>query len=151
MTLTKTMTIIPSWSKEPTPPGPPVGVFYLLYSLIKSRMQEISRGDATVASRREISYTRLLIREPLNKETPPVGGGSCGHSPCLLEVVKIRTCQLYSRLTYIRMHSTGVRCSSIQYFFSQKKIFFMWYSTSSIYVSPLWSVIHHIRIYSHVI
>jgi len=40
-------------------------------------VQEISRRDATVASRREISYTRLLIREPLNKETPPGGGGSC--------------------------------------------------------------------------
>ena len=30
-----------------------------------------------VASRHEISYTRLLIREQLNKETPPRGGVSC--------------------------------------------------------------------------
>jgi len=41
---------------------------------------EISRRDATVASRREISYTRLLIRKPLNKETPPGGGVSCDPS-----------------------------------------------------------------------
>ena len=32
--------------------------------------------SVTVAFRREISYTRLLIREPLNKETPPGGGVS---------------------------------------------------------------------------
>jgi len=42
---------------------PPGGVFYLLCSLIKSRVREISRRDATVASRREISLTRLLIWE----------------------------------------------------------------------------------------
>jgi len=47
-------------SKETPPPG---GVFCLLCSLTKSRVQEISPRDATVASRREISYTRLLIRE----------------------------------------------------------------------------------------
>jgi len=59
------------WSKETSHPG---GVFYLLCSLIKSRVYEISRRDATVASGREISYTRLLIREPLYKKTPPGGG-----------------------------------------------------------------------------
>jgi len=60
------------WSKEPSPPG---RVFYLLCSLIKSRVYEVSRRDATVASRREISYTRLLIREHRKKKPPPGGGG----------------------------------------------------------------------------
>jgi len=41
----------------------PGRVFYLLCSLIKSRVSEISRRDASVASRREISYKRLLNRE----------------------------------------------------------------------------------------
>ena len=34
----------------------------------------MTRRDATVASRREISYTRLLIRNIVNRE-PPRGGG----------------------------------------------------------------------------
>ena len=61
------------WSKETPSPG---GVFYSLCSLIKSRVSEISRRDATVASCLQISYTRLLIREHRTLKTPPGVGGS---------------------------------------------------------------------------
>jgi len=46
------------------------------YSQVES--QELC--PAAVASRCEISYTRLLIREQLNKEPPPGGGAFCDQS-----------------------------------------------------------------------
>jgi len=69
--------------------------------------------DATVASRREISYTRLLIREPLNKEPPPGGGGFL-RSICVYHQVACRYKTYVSR--DIRHVKTDYKCIQVALF-----------------------------------
>jgi len=74
------------------------------------------RQDATVASRREVSYTRLLITEHRRYKTPP-GGGGFFRSICiyfvtarktasndLLRVIGSQIIRIHT-ITYIRKHT----------------------------------------------